>query len=327
MKKQNISIIIPVFNESLVLNKFYNRLIKITNKLTKYNWEFIYVNDGSSDNSLIILRELARLNKKNKVIDLSRNFGKEIALSAGVHEIENTNAVICLDADLQHPPELIPKLLKAWDQGSEIVATIRTSIEKQPFLKRIGSLLFYWLMSKISGVEMRTQTTDFRLYDQKVIQVFRNVTERQRMFRGIMDWMGFKKTYIQFKANARQEGEAGYSYLKLWHLAINSITSFSLWPLRITGRIGVLITLSSGGFLLWMLANYFLVNKALYSPLAFVVVVNTFLIGLVLISIGLVALYIGNIHTEVINRPLYIVRERFNFSNSSKKLKLVEAKS
>ena len=327
MKKQNISIIIPVFNESLVLNKFYNRLIKITNKLTKYNWEFIYVNDGSSDNSLIILRELARLNKKNKVIDLSRNFGKEIALSAGVHEIENTNAVICLDADLQHPPELIPKLLKAWDQGSEIVATIRTSIEKQPFLKRIGSLLFYWLMSKISGVEMKTQTTDFRLYDQKGIQVFRNVTERQRMFRGIMDWMGFKKTYIQFKANARQEGEAGYSYLKLWHLAINSITSFSLWPLRITGRIGVLITLSSGGFLLWMLANYFLVNKALYSPLAFVVVVNTFLIGLVLISIGLVALYIGNIHTEVINRPLYIVRERFNFSNSSKKLKLVEAKS
>ena len=134
MKKQNISIIIPVFNESLVLNKFYNRLIKITNKLTKYNWEFIYVNDGSSDNSLIVLRELARLNKKNKVIDLSRNFGKEIALSAGVHEIENTNAVICLDADLQHPPELIPKLLKAWDQGSEIVATIRTSIEKQPFL-------------------------------------------------------------------------------------------------------------------------------------------------------------------------------------------------
>ena len=321
MKKQNISIIIPVFNESLVLNKFYNRLIKITNKLTKYNWEFIYVNDGSSDNSLIVLRELARLNKKNKVIDLSRNFGKEIALSAGVHEIENTNAVICLDADLQHPPELIPKLLKAWDQGSEIVATIRTSIEKQPFLKRIGSLLFYWLMSKISGVEMKTQTTDFRLYDQKVIQVFRNVTERQRMFRGIMDWMGFKKTYIQFKANARQEGEAGYSYLKLWHLAINSITSFSLWPLRITGRIGVLITLSSGGFLLWMLANYFLVNKALYSPLAFVVVVNTFLIGLVLISIGLVALYIGSIHTEVINRPLYIVRERLNFSNSSKKIK------
>ena len=321
MKKQKISIIIPVFNEALVLHQFCKRLISVTDKLTKYNWEFIYVNDGSSDNSLIVLSELAKLNKKNKVLDLSRNFGKEIALSAGVNESENTNAVICIDADLQHPPELIPKLLNAWDQGFEIVATIRTSIKKQPLLKRIGSFLFYWLMSKISGVEMKTQTTDFRLYDKKVIQVFRNVTERQRMFRGIMDWMGFKKTYIHFKANSRQEGEAGYSYLKLWHLAINSITSFSLWPLRITGRIGVLITLSSGGFLLWMLANYFIVNKTLYSSLAIVVVVNTFLIGLVLISIGLVALYIGSIHTEVINRPLYIVRERLNFSNSSKKIK------
>jgi len=265
------------------------------------------------------LHELARLSPKNKVLDLSRNFGKEIALSAGVNETEYADAIICIDADLQHPPELIPKLIDSWNKGIEIVATIRTSIEKQPLLKRIGSKLFYWLMSKISGVKMRAQTTDFRLYDKKVIQVFRNVTERQRMFRGIMDWMGFKTTYVQFKANARQEGEAGYSYLKLWHLAINSITSFSLWPLRITGRIGVLITLSSGGLLLWMLFNYLMVSKALYSPLAFVVVANTFLIGLVLMSIGLVALYVGSIHTEVINRPLYIVRERLNFSNPSKK--------
>jgi dolichol-phosphate mannosyltransferase len=319
MKKQTISIIIPVYNESGVLHSFYNRLSSVTSKLKKYHWEFIFVNDGSSDNSLLVLHELARLSPKNKVLDLSRNFGKEIALSAGVNETEYADAIICIDADLQHPPELIPKLIDSWNKGIEIVATIRTSIEKQPLLKRIGSKLFYWLMSKISGVKMRAQTTDFRLYDKKVIQVFRNVTERQRMFRGIMDWMGFKTTYVQFKANARQEGEAGYSYLKLWHLAINSITSFSLWPLRITGRIGVLITLSSGGLLLWMLFNYLMVSKALYSPLAFVVVANTFLIGLVLMSIGLVALYVGSIHTEVINRPLYIVRERLNFSNPSKK--------
>ncbi|XOJ84579.1 glycosyltransferase family 2 protein [Methylophilaceae bacterium Uisw_099_01] len=319
MKKQTISIIIPTYNESVVLHSFYSRLNSVTSKLKKYHWEFIFVNDGSSDNSLLVLYELARLSPKNKVLDLSRNFGKEIALSAGVNEAEYADAIICIDADLQHPPELIPKLIDSWNKGVEIVATIRTSIEKQPLLKRIGSKLFYWLMSKISGVKMRAQTTDFRLYDKKVIQVFRNVTERQRMFRGIMDWMGFKTTYVQFKANARQEGEAGYSYLKLWHLAINSITSFSLWPLRITGRIGVLITLSSGGLLLWMLFNYLMVSKVLYSPLAFVVVVNTFLIGLVLMSIGLVALYVGSIHTEVINRPLYIVRERLNFKNASKK--------
>lgn len=322
MKKKLITIIVPIFNESLNLRSFYDRLNSVTNKLSKYNWEFIFVNDGSSDNSLLVLTELAKLNKKNKVLDLSRNFGKEIALSAGVHEIENADAVICIDADLQHPPELIPKLINAWEQGIEIVATIRTSIDKQPLLKRIGSMFFYWLMSKISGVKMEPQTTDFRLYDKKVIQVFLNVTERQRMFRGIMDWMGFKKTYLKFKANARVGGEAGYSYLKLWHLAINSITSFSLWPLRITGRIGVLITLSSGGLLLWMIINYIIVSKTLYSPLAFVVVANTFLIGLVLMSIGLVAIYVGSIHTEVINRPLYIIRERVNFTNYSKKTEI-----
>ena len=266
---------------------------------------------------MLVLYELAKLDKNNKVLDLSRNFGKEIALSAGVHEIGNVDAVICIDSDLQHPPQLIPKLINAWEEGIEIVATTRSSIEKQPFLKRFGSKLFYWLMSKVSGVNMRPNTTDFRLYDKKVIQAFRNVTERDRMFRGIMDWMGFKKIYISFKADARKEGKAGYSYAKLWHLAISSITSFSLWPLRITGRIGVLITLLSGGLLSWMLLNYIFLHKLDYSPLAIIVVANTFLIGLVLMSIGLVALYIGSIHTEVINRPLYIVRERLNFKTTS----------
>ena len=317
MKKKSISIIIPIYNESKSLANFYDRLRSVKKKLLKYNWEFVFVNDGSSDNSLSLLYELAKLDNKNKILDLSRNFGKEIALSAGVHEIENVDAVICIDSDLQHPPELIPKLINAWEDGYDIVATIRTSIKKQPLLKRIGSKLFYWLMSKISGVKMKSQTTDFRLYDKKVIQAFRNVTERDRMFRGIMDWMGFKKTYISFKADARKEGEAGYSYAKLWHLAISSITSFSLWPLRITGRIGVLITLLSGGLLSWMLLNYIFLQKLDYSPLAIIVVANTFLIGLVLMSIGLVALYIGSIHTEVINRPLYIVRERLNFKTTS----------
>jgi len=315
MKNRIISIIIPAYNESLMLRSFYNRLDKVTSKLSNFDWEFIFVNDGSTDNSLTVMYDLAKLDKKNKVLDLSRNFGKEIALSAGVHEAEHSDAVICIDADLQHPPELIPELINAWSQDIDIVATVRTSIEKQPLLKRIGSKLFYWLMSKFSGVKMIPQTTDFRLYDKKVVQAFRHLTERGRMFRGIMDWMGFRQTYIEFKADARQFGEANYSYGKLWHLAINSITSFSLWPLRITGRIGVLITLLSGGLLSWMLFNYIFFSKFDYTPLAIIVVANTFLMGLVLISIGLVALYVGSIHTEVINRPLYIVRERLNFTN------------
>jgi dolichol-phosphate mannosyltransferase len=309
---KKITIVVPVYNESKGLIALYDSVRSVTSQIVKYDWEYIFVNDGSTDNSLEVLRKLSQTKSGIKVLDLSRNFGKEIALTAGVQEAENSDAVICIDADLQHPPELIPELINAWNQGVEIVATIRTSIEKQPILKRIGSRVFYWLMSKISGVKMESQTTDFRLYDKKVIQAFCHVTERERMFRGIMDWMGFNKAYVQFSAGERQSGEASYSYAKLWKLAVNSITSFSLWPLRITGYLGVLITIVSGGLLTWMLLNYILSAEWQYTPLAIVVVANTFFIGLVLISVGLVALYVGNIHTEVINRPLYIVRERIN---------------
>ncbi len=313
MRKKKIAIVIPVYNESASLHSLYNRLNSVTNQLKNYNWEYIFVNDGSTDHSLSALHELAILDKKNKILDLSRNFGKEIALTAGVHESEDVDAIICIDADLQHPPELIPELINDWERGAEVVATIRTSTEKQPLLRKIGSKIFYWLMSNISGVHMASQTTDFRLYDKKVILVFLSMTERERVFRGIMDWMGFNKTYIEFKADERQDGKAVYSYIKLWNLAINSITSFSLWPLKMTVYFGIIITVFSGGLLSWMLFNYITSSQLNYSPLSIVIVSNTFLMGLVLISIGLVALYVGNIHTESINRPLYIVRDKLNF--------------
>lgn len=311
--KKKIAIIVPVYREANNLPLLYKRLEAVTADLSEYEWEYILVNDGSPDHSLEVLHQLAQQDRKFKVLDLSRNFGKEIALTAGVHEAENVDAVICMDADLQHPPELIPKLLDEWCRGAEVVATIRVSIEKQPLLRRLGSHLYYWLMSKISGLKMVSQTTDFRLYDKKVVAAFRHATERERMFRGIMDWMGFRRVYIEFKADARNDGDAGYSYGKLWKLAVNSITAFSLWPLRLTGYLGVLISGISGSLLVWMLINYLI--DSTYTPLAIVVMANTLLIGVVLMAIGLVALYIGTIHTEVINRPLYIVRERHNFGD------------
>jgi polyisoprenyl-phosphate glycosyltransferase len=311
--KQKISIVVPVYREAGNLKLLYDELEKVTLGLSQYLWEYIFVNDGSPDNSLEVLYDLAKLNKKNKIIDLSRNFGKEIALTAGVHEAIDSDAVICIDADLQHPPETIPKLIDSWIKGAEIVATIRISTEKQPILRKIGSKLFYWVMSKISGLGMISQNTDFRLYDKKVIHSFCSITERQRIFRGIMDWMGFKTVYIEFIASARNEGQAGYSYSKLWTLALNSITSFSLVPLRLTGYLGVIITIFSGVLFVWMIINYLISSSLSYSPLAIVVVANTFFIGLVLMAIGLTALYIGTIHTEVINRPIYIVREKLNF--------------
>ena len=315
MPRKLITIVIPVFREEKNLSNLLARLNSVTSSLVEIDWEYIFVNDGSPDNSITVLKELAVKQNNIKIIDFSRNFGKEIALTAGVHAA-SPGAVICMDADLQHPPEVIPKLVDAWLQGAEVVATIRTSTDRQPLLRRVGSHLYYWLMARISGLDMASQTTDFRLFDKKVVDAFRQVTERDRMFRGIMDWMGFNKVYVEFQAAAREHGSAGYSYVKLFQLAVNSITSFSLFPLRVTGYLGIMIAGCSGSLLSWMLfSNYVLLHKD-FSPLAMVVVFNTFLIGVVLVAIGLVALYIGTIHTEVINRPLYVVRERINFDLS-----------
>lgn len=316
-RRRKIGIVIPVYREEKNLRRMYERLETVTSALSQFEWEYMCVNDGSPDNSIIVLRQLAAEDPKVKIIDLSRNFGKEIALTAGVHEIEDVDAVICIDADLQHPPELIPKLIEEWDAGAEVVITIRKSIEKQPLLKRIGSHLYYWIINKISDLEIVSQTTDFRLYDKKVVAAFIHATERERMFRGIMDWLGFKRAFVEFEAGARTEGEAGYSYYKLWRLAINSITSFSLWPLRLAGYLGGFITTVSGLALFWMLINYFVQSRWIYTPLAIVVVANTFLMGIVLMAIGLVALYVGTIHTEVINRPLYVIRERINLTKDA----------
>jgi len=312
----HITIVIPVYNEEQNIPTLYPRLKEVVSKHPDIQWEFLFVNDGSADGSYAVLKSLARQDNNVMVLDLSRNFGKEVALTAGVHGAHG-DAVICMDADLQHPPELIPKLVELWRQGSEVVVTIRRTSEKQPLLRKIGSHLFYWIMGKISGLDMVSGTTDFRLFDRKVVEAFCRVTERERMFRGIMDWLGFRRTYIEFDAAARNEGQASYTYRKLIRLAVNSITSFSLLPLRITGYLGLLITTLSGLLLLWMFASYLFNWSYNYTPLAMVVVVNTFLIGIVLIALGLVALYIGNIHIEVTNRPLYIVRETVYFPDDA----------
>jgi len=322
--KKLISIVVPVYREALSLHHLFVRLEEVTAQIDAYRWSYIFVNDGSPDESLEILQDLAMKSEKITVLDLSRNFGKEIALTAGVHEAEEADAVICMDADLQHPPELIPTLVLEWEKGAEVVATVRISTDKESLLRRLGSHGYYWLMSNISGLQMKSQTTDFRLYDKKVVKAFRPVTERERLFRGIMDWMGFRRVYVEFKADARHAGEAGYSYSKLWNLAINSITSFSLWPLRLTGYFGIIITILSGLLLAWMLGNYLVGSYLNYTPLAIVVVANTFFMGIVLMAIGLVALYVGGIHTEVINRPLYIVRERLHFKSVEETLSKVK---
>jgi dolichol-phosphate mannosyltransferase len=305
-----ISIVIPVYREERNIPKLYERLSAVT-AANKDEWEFIFVNDGSPDASLHALKSLAVLDQRVKVLDFSKNFGKEIALTAGVHS-SCGDAVICMDADLQHPPEIIPQLVEAWRRGAEVVTTVRLSVDGHSFTRKTFSWLYYKLMGWFSGLEMVPHATDFRLFDKKVVDVFNRMTERQRMFRGIIDWMGFRTEYVKFHADSRESGEAAYSYGKLWDLALSSITSFSLVPLKMTAYLGVAITTFSSLLLGWMMLAKVGLLPGIFTPLAMVVVANTILIGVVLMSLGVIALYIGTIHTEVTNRPLYIVRERVN---------------
>ena len=308
--RPTLSIVIPVFRESGNLLNLHDRLRSVLPLVGgSISSEIILVNDGSPDDSWRIIQEIASKDHRVVGINLARNFGKELALSAGIHEAQG-EAIICMDADLQHPPEVIPELISAWLAGAKIVGTIRTSIDKQPWLRRFGSQSFYWLMSKISGIKLTAQGTDFGLYDRVVIDVFKTMTERNRLFRGMIDWIGFPKTLVEFHASAREVGTAGYSYTKLIGLAVNSITSFSLFPLRITGYLGALISIGSVLLVALMLVDRFLMHRIGFSSLAFVVVANTFFIGIVLMALGLMAIYIGSIHSEVINRPLYVIAEK-----------------
>ena len=311
MKKKTVTVIIPVYNESHNLKKVISILRKVTCHLTNYNWNYVFVDDGSSDDSLEILTNEALNDPIIKVISLSRNFGKEIALTAGLESLDNSSAIF-IDSDLQHPPELIVELIKEWENGAEVVATIRNSIEDRPLFKRLGSWLFYAIINRISDTKMQSNTTDFRLLDERVVTVLKTFTERTRMVRGLIDWMGFKTVYVYFDAPARNGGEEGYSYRKLFRLATNSMSSFSLFPLRITGYLGLLIITFSALLLLFMILNRYFLHWTVFTPLAIVVVGNTFFIGLVLCGLGMLALYIGNIHTEVINRPLYIIRSQIS---------------
>ena len=306
-----ISIVIPVFNEEKNIPLVFAGVKKTLATRPEYACEVIFVNDGSRDNSLLEILKLSREDSRVKALDFSRNFGKEPATSAGCHVAEG-DAVVTMDADLQHPPELILKFLELWENGAEVVYTVRKENKGAGWFKQLSSKLFYWIFNKVAEVKTESGTTDFRLMDKKVIDVFRTFPERERMFRGMIDWMGYKREKVEFVAPDRIHGSANYSYNRLFQLALTSFTSFSLLPLRLAGYIGIFIMAVSGLLLAGMLVTRWFIDPDMFTPIAILGVSNMFLIGIVLVSLGFIALYIARIHNEVINRPLYIVRERVN---------------
>lgn len=305
-----ISIIIPVYNEEGSILSLYEDVKAVLRKLS-YDHEIIFINDGSDDKSQDIILDLSNKDSFVKYVEFSRNFGKEAATSAGLHNVSGSAAII-MDSDFQHPPFLIPKFIEKWENGSDVVICVRNNNNGNVF-NNLGSHIFYKIMNFIGETKIIPRATDFRLVDRKVIDEFNKFTERQRMTRGILDWIGFKRDYIYFDAAERKFGRAQYGFIKKTKLAMSSFIANSLIPLKLAGYLGVLITLSSG-----LLGVFIIIEKYIlqdpwnmnFSGIFALSVFVSFLMGTTLVCLGLIALYIANIQVEVTNRPLYVIRKK-----------------
>lgn len=311
--KQKISVIVPVYNEKHNISVLLNQVTELFNSnLTNYSYEIVFVDDGSRDNSLEVIKTHAASRSEVKYISFSRNFGKEIALSAGLHNVDG-DAVLIIDCDLQHPVSLIPKFVEAWEKGISITTGIRTNDTGGGLIKKMGSYLFYKAFNCISAQKAIPGTTDFRLLDRVVVDEFKRFGEHFRLTRSLIDWLGFDKEYIHFESPPRARGEAQYGFSKLIELAISGLVSNSLMPIKFAGYLGVFITFFFGIAGLCLLLGKYIFHEPFTSSFtgtAQLAVLIIFLVGIMLSALGIMALYIGNIYTEVINRPLYVIKEQ-----------------
>lgn len=317
MQQKLISVIIPIYNEAPNISHLYRALTSAI-QTVPHSFEFLFVDDGSSDDSLRQLRRIARKDKRTRIIELARNFGKEIAVTAGIHKARGDAAII-MDADLQHPPKLLPQFIDEWEKGADVVVGVKEYSKDETWLKRVTSRGFYTVLGKVSAASITPHASDFRLINRQVIDTFKQFTERNRMTRGLIDWAGFKRHYIHFKVPPRQYGEAGYSYRKLLGLALNSFTAYSLLPLKFAGWLGWIILVASsvlGGFV--FVEKYLLRDpmNLQISGSAILAIILLFLVGVVLVCMGFIALYIARIHDEVTNRPLFIVKKEHSGDES-----------
>jgi dolichol-phosphate mannosyltransferase len=311
MERKLISIIVPIHNEAPNIPLLYNELTKHTKKVP-YQFEFVFVDDGSTDNSLESLQELTGTDERVRVLEFARNFGKEAAVSAGLDAAWGEAAII-LDADLQHPPALIPKFIAAWERGNDVVVGVRRYSKEEGRLKRLTSDWFYHILHMVAHTQITPHASDFRLLDKKVINVFRQLTERDRITRGLIDWLGFKREYIPFTAPPRMHGAAGYSWSKLIVLAMNSFTGYSLFPLKLAGYLGLFILLTAVPMGAFLCVERFVLNDPWgwnITGTALLAMMILVLVGIMLGCLGLISLYIARIHSEVTNRPLYVVRRQ-----------------
>ena len=310
MHNQLISIVVPFFNEGGAIDHFYSGMSPILSINIGCNFEVICVDDGSTDSTLSELIELTKKDTRFHILEFSRNFGKEAALSAGI-DFANGDAVIPIDADLQDPPELIIKMVQLWKDGAEVVLAKRVDRSTDSFMKRKTASLFYKLHNKLStSMRIPENVGDFRLMDRVVVDALKQLPERQRFMKGLFAWVGFKSVTVEYSRSSRSAGETKFSGWRLWNFALEGITSFSLVPLKIWTYFGLF-----GAFLAFLYASFIIVRTLIFGIVlpgyASLLVVVLFFGSLQLISIGILGEYIGRIYFETKNRPLYIVRKRY----------------
>ncbi len=312
MKK--VSVIVPMYYEEEVAEECYKRLKKVLEGLSeKYLYEIIFINDGSKDKTLNILENIAQDNKNVKVISFSRNFGHQCAVTAGLKYITG-DAIVIIDADLQDPPELIPEMLKLWEDGNEVIYGKRKSRKGESKFKLLTASMFYKTLNALSDVEIPKDTGDFRLVDRKVVEVINSLPEHNKFLRGLFSWVGFKQIPFEYERKERVAGKTKYPLSKMLKLAQDGIFSFSTKPLRIVGTMGIISILISIIILIYSILSYIFNWNDLASGWTSMMVTMTFLGGMILISLWMIGEYVGRIYDETKRRPEYIIEKTININ-------------
>ncbi|MFA9290294.1 MAG: glycosyltransferase family 2 protein [Solirubrobacteraceae bacterium] len=308
-----LSIVVPVFNEEKNLPILCEKLKKICTNLVD-SYEIILVNDGSKDNSFAVMKKLSVENSSIFYVNLSRNFGHQIAVTAGLEKTSG-EAVVIIDADLQDPPELIQEMYKKYKLGYEVVYAKRNSRKGETFLKKITANYFYKILNKITNINIPLNTGDFRLIDHKIVHYLKKMPEQNKFLRGQIAWLGFRQTEVLFDRDERLYGKTNYTYGKMFKLAIDAITSFSNLPLQLVTRLGFMISFLSFLIILFAFYSHFILERTMTGWTS-IIISSTFIGGIQLFVIGIIGEYLARINTNVLNRPLYIVDETNIKSNN-----------
>ena len=306
LKSPEISIVVPLYNEEKNIRLMYDRLVSSILKITS-NFEIIYVNDGSKDNSFLELLKLSNEDERVKYINFSRNFGHQIAVTAGLDYSKGT-AVVIIDGDLQDPPEVIPEMYAMYKEGFEVVYGQRLKRKGDNFFKKITAKYFYRILKKITSISIPLDTGDFRLIDRKIVNDLKNMPEQNKFLRGQIAWLGYRQTSVFFERDERKFGETGYPFSKMLKFALDGITGFSDVPLQFVTKTGIFISFISFLVILYAIFSHFILERTITGWTS-LIISSMFIGGVQLISVGIIGEYISRINKNVQNRPLYIVSE------------------